>query len=183
MPKPVRNMAAAVVVVICGYFGYQYHDQILDWYYLKDYHPPARIAELADKATMTEDGRRIFYRSKPRMLSDRPSLVKNCQVQGERTIELGCYLSTNQIFLLQIQQPDLKDEEIVTAAHEALHAAYDRMSNTERREINTQLRAAAANITDASLGERLATYQRLEPGEEDNELHSILGTEYPKLSP
>lgn len=183
MPKVLRNLVAVIVLVAGGYATYANQDQLLDWYYLRGYEPPARIAELADKATMTEDGRRIFYRAKPQMLSDRPSLVKNCQVKGEKTIELGCYLSTNQIFLLNISQPDLKDEEIVTAAHEALHAAYDRMSNDDRRELNAQLRKAASRITNNSLKERLAQYHELQPGEQDNELHSILGTEYPDLSP
>ncbi|HEX7259503.1 MAG TPA: hypothetical protein VF272_01065 [Candidatus Saccharimonadia bacterium] len=183
MFKILRNMAVVAVLMVGAYLGFHYQDQILDWYYLRGYTPPARVAELADKATMTENGRRIFYRAKPQMLKDRPSLVKSCRVEGEKTIELGCYLSTNQIFLLNIQQPDLKDEEIVTAAHEALHAVYDRMSNKERREINTRLRAAAATITDSSLAERLSAYRQLEPGEEDNELHSIIGTEYPNLSP
>ncbi len=181
MYKIVRNVVLIAAVVLGSYIGYQNHNEALDWYYLRDYRPPARIAELAEKATMTEDGERLFYRAKPQMLSDRPSLVKNCRVQGERTIELGCYLSTNQIFLLNIPQSDLKDEEIVTAAHETLHAAYDRMSNKERRELNSQLRAAAAKITDTSLRDRLDIYKELEPGEEDNELHSILGTEFPDL--
>ncbi len=183
MPKVLRNLAVIIVLVAGGYATYSNQEQLLDWYYLRGYQPPARIAELAHKASMTEDGQRIFYRTKPQMLSDRKSLVKNCKVQGEKTIELGCYLSTNQIFLLNITQVDLKDEEVVTAAHEALHAAYDRMSNSDRRELNVQLQAAASKIPDNSLKERLAQYQELEPGEQNNELHSILGTEYPNLSP
>ncbi len=183
MLKTVRNLAIAAAVTAAGYGIYQHQQEILDWYYLRNYVPPTAIAQLAEQAQLTSAGQRIFYRSRPQIDIQRADLVRDCKIKSDKTIELGCYLSTNQIYLLSISQPQLKDEIAVTAAHETLHAAYGRLSNKDRRELNAELEAAAAKIPDDSLKKRLAEYQDLEPGEQDNELHSILGTEYPNLSP
>lgn len=156
---------------------------LLDWYYLKDYKPTAQIESLATQATMTEEGRKYFYRADPQINQDRTTLAQNCRIEDQETIELGCYLSNNYIYLLEIKQPELEQQMAVTAAHEMLHAVYDRLSVRERNELNAQLREAAANINNPKLQERLKDYGQLEPGEEDNELHSILGTEFGGLPP
>jgi hypothetical protein len=38
-------------------------------------------------------------------------------------------------------------------------------------------------LKDSSLTRELVGYEQTEPGQRDNELHSIIGTEYPLLSP
>lgn len=171
------------VVVLGGYFGYVHHNALLDWYYLRNYTPPAPVAALADQATMTDAGRKLFYRAQPQIDAGRSDLVRDCHIQSDKTIELGCYLSTDKIYLLDIQEPDLRSELPVTAAHETLHAAYDRLSFSEKRKLNARLETVEASITDPELKERFAEYQQLEPGQLDDELHSILGTEYANLPP
>ncbi len=179
-----RNLAIIGNFVLFGaitlviYVGYTHRDEILDAWYLKDYQPPAKIASLADRATMTTYGRRLFYRSKPEVDAERQALAAHCRIQNAKTIELGCYLSTQKIYLLDIQQPELEMEMVVTAAHEMLHAAYDRLDGRERRRLNERLTSAAAALNNEKLKQRLADYERLEPGERDNEIHSILGSEF-----
>lgn len=151
---------------------------LLDWYYLRDYKPSAQIETLATQATMTEDGKKIFYRADPKINEDRQTLAQNCRIDDQETIELGCYLSNNRIYLLDINQPELEQQMTVTAAHEMLHAAYDRLSVKERNELNARLRETASTLNNPKLQERLKDYGQLETGEEDNELHSILGTEF-----
>lgn len=159
------------------------HRQALDWYYLRSYTPPAEIEQLAAQSTMTERGRNLFYRTNPQINYNRQTLAQNCRIDDETTIELGCYLTNDQIYLLDIDQPELKPQMAVTSAHEMLHAAYERLSSSERRRINTMLKQAANQLNDPKLEERLKDYGQLEPGEEDNELHSILGTEFGQLTP
>lgn len=70
--------------------------------------------------------------------------------------------------------------EVVTA-HEFLHDAYTRLGDAERHKVDTMIEQAVSQIHDTDLDARLADYAKTEPGERDNELHSILGTEYANL--
>lgn len=187
MQKRLVSLLADLVILAAvvggGYWAYLNHNQILDWYYLRNYQPPARVAQLADQAAMTDTGRKLFYRADPVIETDRAALAANCRIQNDKTIELGCYLTNDKIYLLNIEEPALNGEMAVTAAHETLHAAYDRMSAAQKRKVNALLEAAAARISSNRLEERLKDYEHLEPGERNNELHSILGTEFANLGP
>jgi hypothetical protein len=181
--KALIQVALLVVIIGGAYLVVLHRYDILDWYHLRNYTPPAQVAALSDQATMTDLGRRLFYRAQPDIMTDRQQLAGACHIQDSKTIELGCYLTNDKIYLLSITEPDLSDEMVVTAAHETLHAAYDRLSGSDRRQIDALLESAASSIKDPRLEQRLADYQQLEPGERDNELHSILGTEYSGLPP
>src|SRR5690606_32509048 len=65
----------------------------------------------------------------------------------------------------------------VTAAHELLHAAWDRLSKSEQTRLGALLEEAYTKIGTDELEERMAYYERTQPGERANELHSIIGTE------
>jgi chromosome segregation ATPase len=70
----------------------------------------------------------------------------------------------------------------VTAAHEMLHVAYARLGDAERQKVDTLLSAEYDKLkNDSALSDRVAFYDRTEPGERMNELHSILGTEVGSL--
>lgn len=181
--KALLNLAVIGLFVVGGYSLYANSDEIGDWWFLRQYQPSAQIVQLADQAGFNEQGRRLFYRADPEVTAERATLAQQCQIQDDTTIELGCYLSTNKIYLLEIQQPELASALQVTAAHEMLHAAYDRLSPSEQDEINAELERVYATLNDATLKERLAVYAKLDAGGQLNELHSILGTERATLSP
>lgn len=181
--KALLNLAVIGVIIAGSYSLYLYRHDIQDWWVLRDYQPSAEIAQLADEASLNEQGKKIFYRANPEISADRTQLMQQCRISDETTIELGCYISTNKIYLLDIQQPELDDEMAVTAAHEMLHAAYDRLSYSERQTINAELERFYSTITDPKLKERLAVYAKLDAGDQLNELHSILPTERATLSP
>ena len=71
----------------------------------------------------------------------------------------------------------------VVSAHELLHAVWAGMSSKERDKLKPELEAVYERLADKDLQERMAGYAKSEPGEETNELHSILATEYSELSP
>ncbi len=71
----------------------------------------------------------------------------------------------------------------VVLAHELLHAQWARLSKGEREAISTPLKQTEREIADRAFKERMAQYERTEPGEETNELHSILGSEHSALPP
>jgi hypothetical protein len=72
---------------------------------------------------------------------------------------------------------------IVTAAHEMLHAAYERLGAGERQNLDKLLQEQLARTTDQELLDLVKIYEKSEPGQELNELHSLFATEVAELSP
>ena len=184
MRKQLSLTSATVVVAVFAAIGYGVYANrypILDWWYLRSYTPSPQVAALADQATMTATGRRLFYRANPQIVTARTTMLKYCNVTDNQVAELGCYLSTDHIYLLQISDPALKDEMVTTAGYEMLHSAYQRLSGGQRTKIDGEMEQVAAHITDPNILNQMQIYAKTEPGSRDDELYSVLGTEYPTL--
>lgn len=166
-----------LVAVAVGLWQWQ---AIFDWWRLRDYQPPAAIAELASSTTMTPEAERLFYVFHPQ-LDDKSIFNEHC-TNREQTIVLGCYVTNQGIYLYDVQDPRLQGVKQVTAAHEMLHVAYQRLSRGERERVNGLLQEAYAQVTDERIRANIQAYQD-EGADVDNELHSILGTEVANLSP
>lgn len=147
---------------------------VYDWVALKDYTPSSQIAALAKQSGLNDYGKRLFYVNDPK-LSDRQEFAAQCKVR-EQTIVLGCYTNPG-IYVFDVQEERLNGVEEVTAAHETLHAAYERLSPRERKRIDALTKAAYEKINDPELAKRMEGYKATEPDDIPNELHSILGTE------
>ncbi len=157
---------------------------VIDWYKLQNYSPPATISALATDNTMTDYSRRIFYVNQPTL--DKENFVQNCpNSRKEQSIVLGCYHSNqNGIFLQKVTDPRLYGVEQVTAAHEMLHAAYDRLSAAERERVDTLLEDYYKNqLQDERIKQTIDAYKITEPNDIVNEMHSIFGTEIANLPP
>lgn len=163
----------AIVAVVIN------HQVIADWWFLQSYRPDPQISALADRAYLSDDGRRHFYVSNPE-INDKKEFNSNCPVL-EKALVLGCY-SGRQIYVLEIGRSELEGVMEVTAAHEMLHAAYDRLGTKEREDINGQLLKAYESIDNPKLRELIESYEA-SGGEElaYNELHSILPTQVKDL--
>ena len=153
-------------------------DQVVVW----QYEPTTEIEELASRTEMSTKGRFLFYASKP-SISERDEFNKMCSNHDHSTAVLGCY-TAGDIYIYDITEPRLDGIKAVTAAHEMLHAAYERLSENEREKINELLNKEYALLqNDEDLAARVAVYEDLEAEHLDNELHSLLGTEVKNLSP
>ncbi len=168
----------ALVVLAVGVWANRYN--IYDWVVLRSYDPPAEVTQLAVNAGLNGYGTRLFYINKPQ-ISDRESFAAQCN-EREQTIILGCYNGRN-IYIFKVDNDRLKGVEEVTAAHETLHSAYDRLSANEKKKVDALTKAAYEKITDPELSKRIESYKVSEPGEVPNELHSILGTEVRNIGP
>ena len=156
---------------------------ILDWYALHNYQAPANVAALATQDTMTLYARKVFYVNHP-AIDQKAAFNSECPNNGgEQTIVLGCYHSDQAgIFLLNVSDPRLEGVEQVTAAHEMLHAAYDRLSNSERSKIDAMLLDYYHNdLHDSRIINTIAAYKKTEPNDLVNEMHSVFGTEVADL--
>lgn len=155
---------------------------IYDWLRLRDYHPPAAIAALAQDDTMTPLATHIFYVNHP-VLSSKGDFSKHCPSGNEQTVVLGCYRSDQAgIYVLDVTDARLQGIEQVTAAHEMLHAAYDRLSDGDKQQINQQLTDYFYHgLHDQSIIDTINSYKQSEPNDLVNEMHSIFGTEVSDL--
>lgn len=169
-------MAAAAYLLVVN------RQQVLDDVALWNYKPSTQIAAIADRTTMTDQARRIFYASHPE-LDDAATFNQACGQSEQGSAILGCYTGL-KIYIYNVADPRLDGIHEVTAAHEMLHAAYQRMSASEKSTVDALLEKEYAKLQkDPDFADRMALYARTEPGQRDNELHSIIGTEVASLDP
>lgn len=155
--------------------------QILDYFSLRNYAPAQRIITLADDTAMQEKTRRIFYVNHP-ALNSKSEFRTNCP-STEQSIVLGCYVQRQGIYLLDVTDPRLSGVIEVTAAHEVLHAHYDRLSRKEREHIDNLTTSFFAGMDDKRVKDTVEQYRLKDASIVPNELHSILATEVRNLTP
>lgn len=158
--------------------------QVSDAVIVHRFEPPARISALADAADMSERGRFVFYASVPELVPAE-SFDLFCSRDEPGIGVLGCFtFAEARIYLYDISDIELEPFEVVVAAHEMLHAAWDRLSVAEQRELEAPLEAAFAELgPDHELVDRIASYEAFSPASRIPELYAILGTEITPLAP
>lgn len=175
--------ALLMVALVWGFviFLFIQRQAVYDWWQLRSYTAPSEIAALADETTMKDSTRRLFYVYHP-AIEPRETFNQHCR-DGEFTIVLGCYSQGRGIYIFRVDDPRLEGIEEVTAAHELLHAAYDRLSSGERKKVDAWTAQAYANIQSQRIKDTVEEYRSHDASVVPNELHSILGTEVADLPP
>lgn len=183
MTRTSRFIAATLsILVIAGSLvAFTQRQQLLDSLALRNYTPSSRVVALADETTMRDPIRRVFYVNHPEINSKED--FRNKCPSTEQSIVLGCYVQHSGIYLLDVQDPRLDGVVQVTAAHEALHAEYDRLSKDERARVDQMTNTYFASLTNERIKKTVEQYRVKDPSVVPNELHSILGTEARNLSP
>lgn len=175
------SVLVSVVVILGSVYGILHRREILDYLALRNYSPGERIAALAADTTMKDGTRRVFYINHP-ALNNKKEFRDNCPAT-EQSIVLGCYVERDGIFLLDVTDQRLSGVIQVTAAHEALHAEYDRLSREERARVNQMTAAFFEGLQDDRIKKTVEQYRAKDSSIVPNELHSILATEVRQLSP
>ncbi|MBI1856983.1 hypothetical protein HY003_02345 [Candidatus Saccharibacteria bacterium] len=178
--KRTGSLIASFVIVAVFLGGVWQRQVVFDWFRLRNYTPSAEIIALGDRTTMSNNTRRLFYVYHPE-LNDKATFNDHC-TGGEQTIVLGCYIHNRGIYIYNVTDVRLNGILEVTAAHETLHATYDRLSSSERQRIDGFLNQAFAGIKDERILKTIESYRK-NGADIVNELHSILGTEVRNLSP
>jgi flagellar biosynthesis chaperone FliJ len=156
----------------------------IDWLRLRDYQPSQVVTDLASQTTMTDSARHYFYLNHPAVES-KTEFQNKCPKYDDQTITIGCYIGGQRgIYILSVQDQRLAGVEQVTASHEMLHAAYERLGTSDKRHIDSLLQAYADNgLQDKRVKAALEGYKKSEPGQQLNEMHSMFGTEVSNLPP
>lgn len=186
--KNRRNIVGTIIsivstIAILGAAGWIVFNRqfVLDQISFWSYSPTVQVATLESNIGMSDIGKFYFYASQPQ-IDNAQQFNQSCARQETGNAILGCY-SNQRIYVYDVTNTQLNGVEEVTAAHETLHAVWDRMSEADKNSVGDLLNTAFSKINDPKLNERMAYYDRTEPGERINELHSILGTEYADLGP
>jgi len=183
---------ATITIIICliltglFYLAVLNKQLIIDQITVLQYKPSSEVVSLADNTGLGSYGIFLFMASQP-MLAKTAGEVKTfnsvCSDIERTTSILGCY-SNYRIYLYDVTDAQLDGVKETTAAHETLHAAYLRMNKDEKNAVDVLLEAEAKKLeTNKDFAERMAYYDRNEPGQRDNELHSVIGTEIAIISP
>ena len=141
----------SLVVLGLAVLVFFFRQQLFDQYSVWQYRPSAEIARIADAAKLTEKGRFYFFASHPE-IDERDAFNNHCTQRDEKTAILGCY-SAGRIYIFNVTDERLKGIREVTASHEMLHAAYERLSDADKKRINTLVENQLAGITDTRIKE------------------------------
>lgn len=178
----VRTLVPSLLLVAICVLLLLYGQRAIDVYEAGQYHPTAQISQVSDRVMLTARGTELLYASKP-VVEDQKLFNDNCESTERTTAMLGCY-HRKKIFLFNVQNKELDGAIDVTAAHEMLHAAYDRLNVFERIHINNMVTAEYEKIkNDKDIKQLMEYYSKAEPGATLNELHSIIGTTKSSISP
>ena len=161
-------VAAAVAVAVN--FGV-----IRDIFIGFSYHPSEAMSEIREKLDLTGKGARIFNASLPE-LEERDEFNRICRGEENENAVLGCYRS-ERIYVYNILSDELNGIREVTAAHELLHAVYDRMGDGERRDLSAILLEIYKDNQEI-LGGEIELYEN---DKKEEELFVRAGTEIANL--
>lgn len=173
------NLAISLVLIAAAMWVIMNRQVIVDHLSVWQNQPSEEVVQLAERSGMSQRGKFLFYASVPE-ISDRQTFIDQCGSRSEKTAILGCY-SAQRIYIFDVEDQRLDGIKEVTAAHEMLHAAYERMSSRERKSLDTLVEQAYQSIQNERLEGLLDYYEQAEPGHRYNELHAIIGTEYGEI--
>jgi len=157
-------------------------EAVLDWAALRSYTPSSQMAALVSDDTMTPLAEHYLYINHAK-LAGRDEFNKHCTNETEQSVVLGCYTGNrNGIYVYDVTADELHGVQQVTAAHEMLHQAYDRLSSSERSRIDKMVEDYYKNsLNDDSVKAQIEEYKQSEPDALNNEMHSLFGTEVSNL--
>ncbi len=153
-----------------------------DWLVLRGYNAPADIVQFERQDTMTNLAKKYFEINQP-AVEGQKAFNDHCSKDNEQALVLGCFLGNRAgIYLYSVTDAQLYGVEQVTAAHELLHQAYQRLSGSEKKNVDAMLQNYYKNgLTDQAVKDQMALYQKTEPDAMVDEMHSVFGTEVVNL--
>ena len=174
----ILGLALSLGLVVLGFFAVNNLQALVDFYIVKTVPLSSQAKALAGQIKLNDNGRYLFAAAQP-AIEQSAGFNRHCSKKEAGSVVLGCYVGPQNIYIYDVTESRLDGVKQVTAAHEMLHVAYDRLGALEKKRTNKLLETALVSVqkTNPDLAERLELYDRTEPGQRSNELHSILGTE------
>lgn len=149
------------------------HDASVAWSHPVD----GDVAAIARATGMSREGELVFRASRP-AVEDDDLFTQHCALEGGAV--LGCY-AAGTIYVYDVTDERLAGTVEVTAAHEMLHAAYERLPRVERERVDALVAERVAAIPEDD--PVFADLELYAPEQFADEWHSRIGTEFADLSP
>lgn len=169
-----RNREITIVLatsaVLLGAYALIQNTAVQDWWKGRWYSEPVAVNEIRQSLELTGTGERIFLATQP-ALESAEEFNNHCDSHKTEVSLLGCY-TDDKIYIYNVQEESLHDSNKVTAAHELLHAAWARLSNSEREDVTKLLQQVQRDHADW-VKDELSLYQEAEQTEE---LYTRVGT-------
>lgn len=167
-----------LIVAAVGAVGWTAMNQqyIRDRYIVATTDVQPQAQQIGDKLDLTSHGEFLYRASQP-LIQQSEDFNTSCgKVGKEHTIVLGCY-TAQRIYVYDVVDQRLDGVKEVTAAHELLHAAYDRLPDSRRQELDLLLEKTANAIEDQHFKSTIEEYRSTDKDMVSSELYSVLGTE------
>lgn len=181
MLKRIFGWIFLLLAVAGGIFIGLNRQRIADFLKAQNFKPNVELSELAEELNLSKDAEITLFATEPQ-LENTQKFNQNCSNHLENTSILGCY-KADKIHIFDIDNPELDGIKHTTLAHEMLHAVWARLDSAERNRLGKILDAEYERLKTPKFEELMKRYAISQPGEHQNELHSILGTEFAELSP
>jgi len=146
------------------------------------FEPDPELLTYVRDASLTGEGEVYLFASLPEIVPA-GEFDRYCSRDEPGIGVLGCYrLAEKRIYLYDVSDERLEAMEPVIAAHEMLHAAWDRFTTTEKERLGVLLEEGFAALPDDHpLHERIASYEANDPNSRIPELYALMGTEISEL--
>lgn len=144
------------------------------------------FAELADRMTLTAEGREVLASTQPRFVdaSELDALCGSDSHGADDAIVLGCFTdftgsrARDRIVILEPTDERIAQAVIPTTAHELLHAVYAHMPDDEQSRLAELLAAATARIpVDDPVHRQIAASMRGDEQNRATEQFAYLGSQ------
>jgi hypothetical protein len=186
---PVKLLVAILVPVVVlaalGGLAAANRQFLTDQWTVWNFEATPAIASYIDDSTMTDHALFLFNASKPRVAAD-SEFNDVCGSHEGNDGVLGCYTPKNKrIILFEISDKRLAGFQEAVAAHEMLHAAWDRLGDGERERLAVLLDAEVERLDgDKEFQDQLDAYHfgKNDDAERSDELHSLIATEVTGVS-
>lgn len=133
-----QKYAWAGVVVLClAVYAALQSTWLMDILKGWGYEPTENMAAIEADLELTDKGRRIFAATRPTVEGSR-EFNEHCDSHDAEISLLGCY-TDGRIYIYEITLAQIAPVNKVTAAHELLHAVWERMSESERHQVTEWL--------------------------------------------
>lgn len=148
---------------------------VSDWWRTLWYKPTATVSAIENELELTTKGWRIFASTHPAVESSR-DFNDHCNSYDEEVSVIGCYVG-GRMYIYEITLDELEAANTVTAAHELLHAAWERLPELKKLSL-TPLLEEVYQEHQEWFDEELETYSE---DERTEEIYTRAGTKLAKL--
>ena len=152
----IISLSLVLLVAVFVIFGIFFAHDFSDFLKAQNFKPSEKILQITSRIKLTNRAKTIFYATNPQVLSG-DDFNSSCSKLVEKSTILGCY-NDDKISIFDVENSELDGVDEVTAAHELLHAIWNRTSKTEREKLSKKIEENYEKITYFRYNDVISSY-------------------------